>query len=218
MQSDIYRTLLLLALLLSVCTDVKAQFLDSIKTSFSHTPRPDLKIDSRNSFITQYYAQIMGVKAGLNFNNTVKLGVGYNWLASRITREKTIINANGESEKVDALLKFAYFSPYMEYTFFRNRKWDISIPVLIGLGWSYYRYHNVLANPIKIDQSFTLLYEPYMTAHYQVIKWVAVGAGVGYRLVLVGNKDLGENFNSPIYVIKIKLLLGEIMDSIKGAD
>lgn len=168
----------------------QAQFLDSIKTSFRYKPKPDFRIETRNSFITNFLARIAAVKAGVSFNKTLKLGIGYNWLFSSIERKTE--GASGE-------LKFSYLTPYIEYSFHKTKKWEFSVSALVGAGIAYYDFgtNNNRVQPV-------LLYEPYMTADYKIFRWLGIGFGAGYRLVFVGNRALDENFNSPIYIIDTK--------------
>jgi len=181
-----------------------AQFLDSIKTSFNYKPTVDFRIDTRNSFITHFYARIIGIKLGLDFNKTVKVGVGYNWLSSEIYKQ---------NDKNNAQLKFWYLSPYLEYTFYRKEKWELSIPVLLGFGSSFYERINSTGHLVITDKHFMTLYEPYMTGQYKIIPWMGLGFGVGYRLIIIGSKESYSQLSSPIYVLKIKVLLGEIYRS-----
>jgi hypothetical protein len=46
------------------------------------------------------------------------------------------------------------------------------------------------------------------------LKWFGVGAGVGYRLMLLDNPAKKHSFNSPIYTVKLKLFVGEIIRSV----
>jgi uncharacterized oligopeptide transporter (OPT) family protein len=55
-----------------------------------------------------------------------------------------------------------------------------------------------------------------ISAQYKIIRWVGVGAGLGYRLMLVNNPEIETKMNSPVFAIGIKLYLGEIVKSIQG--
>ena len=197
LKKGIFFILLLSFILIDNC---KAQFLDSIKSSFQSSPKPFIRLHTRNSFITNLFARVNGIQIGLDYNKTLKLGLGYNWLSSSIIKP---IN------KVEAELKLHYISPFIEYTFYRNEKWDIAIPVLIGIGNAYYHYIKNSV-PFKTNKTPVLFYEPYMTAQYRIIPWIGLGFGVGYRLSIIGNKQLKENFTAPIYVLKINLLVNEL--------
>jgi hypothetical protein len=185
------------------------QFQENIKEALKSKPKLDARVDLRNSFITTRLAQIRGVKLGLDYESTVKFGLSYNWLESNITRQ--FDDADGS---YDAELKYRYIAPYFEYAFYRRDPWEISIPAHLGLGLANYEY-NTVSGRVQQPYQFILSYEPYMVGRYIVFKYFGIGAGVGYRLVLVGNNALQENFNSPIYVFKFQVLLGRIWSDLK---
>jgi len=186
-----------------------------IKASFKHKPTPDIRLDSRNSFITSRAARIRGVKVGLSFNKTVKLGIGYNWLANELETERAYTASSGERLTAPHQVKFAYVSPYFEYTFFREERWEASIPVHLGVGTARYMYTDHRGRELRTNARGVLLYEPYMTCLYKPIRYLGVGVGTGYRLLLAGNRALPENFNSPIYVLKFNVYVGEIVKEVK---
>ena len=57
-------------------TDTSAQLFDSIGASFNYKPKFLLKFDSRTSFVSATYAKMKGVKVGLDFNKTTRVGIG----------------------------------------------------------------------------------------------------------------------------------------------
>lgn len=186
------------------------QFFDSIQTSLEHPPRPEVKFDSRNSFIGARYARIYGIKAGLDYNGTFKFGLGYNWLSSDVFRTMSIRNSRGEVEEVKAQYTFNYLSPYAEYVFYKKEPWNISVSALLGFGRANYAYFDSYWVHTSTNPDFVMVYEPYMTARYRLFKYIGVGAGVGYRLAVSQDKFSKSRLNSPIYVIKLRLYLADL--------
>lgn len=175
---------------------------DSIRESFKHKPKIYANYDHRNSFITNQIAKIQSVKLGVTYNNQFTLAIGYNWL-----------NTNFETKlanDITAKLKMRFITPFTEYAFVEKNNWQVTIPVHLGFGWSFY----------KDDQdriykrNFVLLYEPSMTATYRFFKYFGIGAGVGYRIMLIGNRQINEQFNSPIYVLKTKIFFSDLYNDI----
>lgn len=189
-----------------------AQFFDAIETSLREKPKFDFKVDTRHSFISARVAKILGVKVGVSYANTTKFGLGYNYLWSKVKNERTIINSKNERESVNATFKFWYLSPYFEYVFYNEDPWEISILALVGGGTSHFKYQDKYGVNYSTDKSFVLLWEPYMTAQYRVLKYFGVGAGIGYRLPLSGDKFSRRQLISPIYVLKMKVYLQEILE------
>lgn len=200
------------ALILFCCSlDTYAQFFDSIKVAMHNKPSVDFRFDSRTSFITTHPAKISGVKIGLAFNKTVKLGVGYNWLNTSLFKHSFTTDQSGITRKVTYKLILNYISPYFEYTYFNARKFELSIPVMIGLGKTKYTPLEYWLNVKPINSAFLLLYEPTSIAVYKVFPWLGLGLGIGYRLVLIGNRTINDNMNSPIYVYKVKFYPSELL-------
>ena len=193
--------------LLSATTVANAQFLDSIKTSFHHNPKLDLRGELRNSFITTALARVIALKIGLDFNKTVKVGFGYNVLYTEVYKG----GADGPVPKKK--LRLNYISPYMVYTYYRKGNWELSIPVQFGFGTS--DYVDVDKSMIGMTGNPVVLYEPYMSAQYRLLRYIGLGVGMGYRILLVGNKSIGQNFNSPIYVFKAKIFFGDLFRDLK---
>lgn len=154
--------------------------------------------NTRNSFISNYRAQVKGVSAGVSYNKQFTMALGYNWLD---TKFESIFN---EIDTVN--LKLRYISPFVEYSFLEKNNFIISIPIYLGFGQSLYETENKK----QFNKQFVILYEPAMKATYRFLKYISISAGVGFRVVLVGNSKLLENFNSPTYTLGVGLFIGDI--------
>ncbi len=199
--------------LLGMALPSQGQFFDSLRVQFRHRPKLDLRVETRNSFITSNLAKIAAYKIGLNFNGKVQVGLSYNRLFSNIMRTANIdINGIPSSELVR--LDYQYLAPYIEYTFFRKGPWEASIPAMLGVGRSNY-FVDVLGTRYRTSDTWVLSYEPFMVAQYHILRYFAVGLGVGYRLILAGGKGLNENFTSPVYILKGRLILGKVWSDIQ---
>lgn len=194
-----------------------AQLMDSIAHHFQVKPKFNARFDSRNSFIASQNARVFGIKIGWEYNDTIKLGIGYNRLNSKISKQKYFLNENTlEIDTLESVLKFEYLSPFFEYVFFKTKRWEQAIPVQIGIGNSHFEY--VDKDGIVHYENYrpVLLYEPTMTTQFKIFPWIGLGAGIGYRLILVGNRQINENFNSPVYLLKIKVFLGDLYRGVKN--
>lgn len=182
----------------------KAQLLDSIALSLKEKPRFLLKMDNRGSFISTRSASLWGVKVGVEHNKRVQYGIGYSWLMKRITRQAEIAGV-----PVDYRLRFGYITPFFEYSFYRHNKWEVSIPVQVGVGKASYILKED-GNKFRIHASWVFLYEPAMTVEYRLLKFFGLGLGIGYRLAVKTNKDMEEGLSAPTYMLKMKLYLPKL--------
>lgn len=197
-----------------LCTSVlfcEAQFLDTLKRSFQTKPKLFFQFDSYNSIVTGARANAKGLKTGLDFNRKIRIGIGYFWLTPDVV-EKRIVRPG---DTVRAQLKSRYLTLGAEYVLLNENPWQVTVPVHFGFGKSYFIYPDTISHrDERIASNPIVLFEPAVTGHYKVIKWVGVGFGVGYRIMLKNNPEVQDNFNSPIYILRIKIFFDEIYYSL----
>jgi len=178
----------------------RAQLFDSIRTSFDYKPKFLVKFDTRNSFISNQYAKIHGIKVGLSFNKTTNVGVGYHWMPKR-SIEPDLHNSN----KID--LKFGYGVAFFDYNFYKSKHWSGEIPVQIGVGKAQYTDADLA---ITKASSWIIIYEPAMTIEYKFMRYFGLGGGVGFRLAIKSNQQIKESFTAPEYILRVKIYFGDI--------
>ncbi|MFP5471520.1 MAG: hypothetical protein ACLGGV_07970 [Bacteroidia bacterium] len=182
-------SLAIILLFLSVSTN--AQLFDSIKNAFNYKPKPLVSLETRNAFITNSLVKVRAIKAGVSFNNTVRIGLSYNWL-------KDDTASSFDSTKN---VKLNYVAPFFEYTFYKDQRFAFAIPIKLGFGSAFYKNDK---DEIS-DRQFVATYEPAMLAEVRFLRYFAVGGGVGLRLMLKDNRLLREQLNSPIYIFGFKI-------------
>lgn len=205
------KKLLLILFVLSATTS-SAQMFDSISASFKTKPKFMVRIGARNALITNSFMKIRDVGIGLNFKNTTKIGVVYSWMATNVVRPLSvpgIVVKDGEGE-----LKMRYVSPFIEYTFFKSKRYTLSIPVQAGFGYGFYKFKNDAGNKLITDKVPVAFYEPALVGEVFFLKFLSIGAGIGYRLMFVGNKSFEDRFTSPVYILKFKVHFGKIIKDI----
>jgi hypothetical protein len=204
------KTYLLIGLL-CFCSTINAQLIDSIADSFKHKPTLYFNWGSQYSFISNEFANIKWVKAGVDYAGTTKIGIGYNWLAPNPEKIKNI-----EGIYYNSFLHFNYGSVFIEYSYWKTYRWEASIPVQIGIGKAYYSYVDNYYIKQKTSKSWFILYEPITTITYRFLRYFGAGGGIGYRLVLMDRKDIKETLASPLLVIKTKLFFGDLWHDTKN--
>ena len=215
-------TIIALALILALSPIAKAQLFDSIHAAIKKKPKIIFRFDSRNSFIDDSKAKIFGWKIGVEFNNLIRIGGGFNRLVERHdpSLDKVLYGENGVDTFTIAELQFNYISYFIDYIFFDTRRWEFSVPFQIGLGGSRYEYRDENGQLQEHNAKSVILFEPAISMQYKITKWFGfgAGAGAGYRLMLLNNKAIEKKFNSPIYIFKFKIFLGDMMRSFSGKD
>lgn len=190
-------------------------FENDIKAALKVKPILDLRSDSRHSFINQTGVSVFGVKGGIEFDRRLRFGLGFNILATKLNRTISFEYEGVTTTTNDARLVFYHISPYVEYVFYKEDRWEVSIPVQFGIGNSYYTYKTESGQRFNDDRKFILTYEPAITAQYKIFKYFGPGFGVGYRLMIVDNNAIKESFNSPVYIFRFKVFFGEIYRDLK---
>ena len=184
--------------------------------------------DARNSIIRGEKAYLFGTKLGLEFNDRWRTGLGFYFLAP--PKEYTNLPAlppgapAGIEVPVSQRLFFNYFSVFGEYIIYGSKHWELSAPLSIGYGKITDENYSEAGNLLTTRKHHVLVLEPAVQGHYKVFSWIGIGAGIGYRHVLGTDGGLhtkydtrtSRNFDSPVWIAKIKLFPGDILRVLRG--
>ncbi len=168
------------------------------------------KVETRNSFVQTHHASFLGVRAGFEFKFPVRCGIGFYWLLSNLDSKLYVPAEHGQTNP-NAQPKIRYAIGYVDYSFYKEDNWELAVPVQIGIGETYYknssssRFANGLVVPMEAGVAVTYLFTD----------WVGFGVGLGYRVMLLANKKVKENFNSPYYQVRLNILFTEIFRGLK---
>ena len=202
----------IISFLICVITiNCKAQLFDTIKSDLKLKPVFHYKFDSRSAFIGNRNANVWGIKFGIGFNRRIRFGLGYNYLKSRLPSKVDFISPkNGEIIK--ARLRMRYISIYTEYVYYRKNKWELSVPVQLGIGTTkYVSFVNPNGN-YQTPAHLVILYEPCLSINYRVVPFIAVGTEIGLRLALHKNNSVEEQLTAPIYVFKVLIYWSDMIN------
>ncbi len=193
----------------------------------SKRPKLVFSFDGRYSFIKSEAVNISGLKLGLDFRNKFRIGIGVYGLLKPEEYSGNVTRPNGTKKIVipfNATLNLWYGVIYGEYVIAHKKRWEISIPIQFGVGQSQIDAEPIRKENIssikylnKNDQNTTVfLIEPSITGYYKVFSWIGVGTGIGYRRMIGADDTMNQNFNNPIYIIKVKLFLGDFIKVVSG--
>ena len=202
---------LLLSLFCSVSTPGVAQLFDSIKSDLKKKPVFHYKFDSRSAFIGNRNANVWGIKFGLGYNKRIRLGLGYNYLKSRLPSKVNLISPQ-TGLPVKTRLRMRYVSMYAEYIYFRKNKWELSVPVQLGIGSTKYVPFVNTENNYQSPGHLVILYEPCLSVNYRVVPFIALGTEMGLRLALYKNNTVKEQLTAPIYVFKVLIYWSDMIN------
>ncbi|TXC85069.1 hypothetical protein [Luteibaculum oceani] len=170
-------------------------------------PKFLLRLDGKNSFIANTQVKIQGIQVGANFGKRLQLGVGYH--TNRLGKSAPLA-ANSINEEV----YLDYGSVFLEYLFFNKGRFTASYPLQMGIG----DISSKITGESTGEHNFLMIYEAVMVVNYHPTKIFSIGTGLGYRVLLFGNRSFGLNFNSPIYSLKFNLNFEEILSKLNQTD
>jgi hypothetical protein len=181
----------------------QTQLTDSLRLCLLKKPGPDFSLDSRDSFIANRSARTYGVRIGVDFGGSLKMGGGYYQLGSPIIRIEPFHNSSGNTN-VRSTIYLHYICYYIEYVFYNSRSWKFSALPQVGFGFTSkdFVYNDVVQRGKKKP---AFMYEPCLSGEYKLTRWLGIGASAGFRLMLKDNKSVKENFNAPIYSFSVMI-------------
>lgn len=201
-----------LMMLLAATGPARAQLLDSIAIFVQEPPRFVARLDARGGFISNRSVRFVGVKAGLEHGQRFQYGIGYSLLFPAEAREVAV---DGRYES--GTLRIGYVAPYVEYAFFQRGPWEARIPLQIGFGTGSLSYREADGARRTVARTGLILYEPAMTIQYRFLRYLGIGAGWGFRLVVQTRADLGERLTAPVYLFGLRVFLGDLWRDVRGA-
>ena len=195
------RTFFLVVFLLNSFS-FRSQIFDSIKHSLYEKPKPFIKLDVKNIFISQHLHQFKELKFGLNFNKLLRLGLGYSWLKSK---RNPVLNIDSSELVIKTGVLFA------EYIFYAENNWSAEIPVEFGVGKISH-----VKNDLPLRKGLYLYYEPALILEYSGFKYLSLGVGTGFRFASKQNSTFPEKLSKPVYIFRLKFRFEKIYKDINS--
>lgn len=179
-------------------------FEDRLKYVLAHYPaRFEVKTIAKHGFLYNQYLKTAGIKVGVNFHREFSLGIGVYYFYNAY--KKFYFHNTAQQ------IQYTYLSCYIDYSFINTSYWIVSVLPEISVG--RVRYHQLYEGRYEIQ--YPVIYEPSMSFQRIVFRYFTLGAGVGYRLILL---NFGKNYFSnisPYYLLKTGVLLERIGKDIK---
>ncbi len=181
----------------------QSQMLDTLSSLFKSKYSVDVRLESRFSFINHDLTSVSGVRMGLAFRRKLRLGIGLSWLKTPVKKDFYTKNSKGKTDTSTRYMKFYYFCYYADFVFYKTKHWQLSVPIQVGTGRSWFQENNNYSLSSQ-PKYYLLLYEPGITVQYKVTRWAGVGADVAYRFVLRTPRRPENNLNS--FCLSFKVL------------
>lgn len=112
-------------------------------------------------------------------------------------------------------IRMHYGGPFAEYSFYRKGPWEATIPLQVCWGKSSIVWSDGDTRRRGLTGAI-LVYEPAMTIEYKVLGLIGVGGGIGYRLMLMNNREISQQFTSPLYLIRLRFITDAVIARLKS--
>ena len=171
-----------------------------------------LDFDSRRTFVDRNSVNVFGLRVGLHKK---KIGFGVGYYSSRsfgvfdrsITKDYTD-NKLSPPESFPAEFDFDYFSIFGDYILLKKNKWQVTANTQLGIG----RVNIDLLdgnNTRNIIERKSLV-EHSVKVNYQVLRWLRLDGGIGYRYLVRAEEQIKDAFNAPIYIVGVNVNVKEL--------
>jgi|JI61114BRNA_FD_contig_31_6845831_length_1144_multi_3_in_0_out_0_3 hypothetical protein len=157
------------------------------------------QFDNRFSSISKNDITIFGAKAGIQYKNSTRFGLGVSFITNPVTIQ--YFNKKTEKEETNTV-NFWYISLFNDWILYKDKNWECFVTEQIGYGKpSFTREIN---DEIVSDVNVGLLVNEISgQAGYKINDWIGLGTGFGYRNLINRQANLKAAFNAPIYIVKI---------------
>lgn len=178
--------------------------------------KADFSLDARRTLFQTKWVAVMGIKGGVEYRRIHRLGIGVYFLNTRVFDRDYDFDLS--ADKVE--YEFRYSTIYYERVLFFNRKWEVGSTLHLGGGNIRVFYQN----PENLNERLQLTPVEFSTVElsgygeYDILYWLGVGAGLGYRQIMGVNKDLRKEFSSPIFVVNLQFKLIKLARSFYDED
>jgi hypothetical protein len=188
-----------------------ARLADTIHYSLKQKPRFFLTLASFNTFIDGQYAHIGGIRTGLNFNQRIRFGFGMFGLANNDVVTPIRVNDQDGLYITNGRLRMTFVSMSAEYIFHNRYPWQFTfMPVQIGYGGAKYQYISRPEQRLAVTPTETLvLYQPEISAQYNVFRWLGAGVTFGYRATVYRSRQQTIDLNAPTFAFDIRFSVDE---------
>jgi hypothetical protein len=198
---------------LATSTLAQQPLVDSIKSALNEKPKFFMGLNHRNTIIHVNSTKLYGLVAGADFNQKLKIYAGMFGFSGA---HETLLR---QSERFGADSVYKYVSTRnvsigAEYTYYSYQRLSLSAPLQIGIGSVRHTYVAGDKRTMLVEEKSRMVpVEVGSNAYIELLPWVGVKGGFGYRLQ-VGKKQAFQ-YSSPYYSLGVSVLLGQIYKDLK---
>lgn len=168
--------------------------------------------DFRRTYVNADPVRFYGFRLAAQRENDV-IGIGFYGLGDPYVQDDVALPSLGQ-RTVRTDFDFTAFT--YERLLVNSKRWQIGAPVSVGLG--NYRRGYVADDGMLVPMSTNELVPIEASLHvdYNILWWVFIGVGGGYRHVLAADPAATRTLSDWTYYLKAGLRLGEVVKRVRG--
>lgn len=189
------------------------QVIDSIKSALDGKPKYFISFNHRNTIVHTSPTTLYGLIAGASFSSKVSLyagGYGFSGIQETLLRQS-------RDFKADSIYRYVSsrnVSLGIEYTYYQFERLSLTAPLQIGFGSVSHEYKSADKTTLVLKEKSKMVpVEMGTTAYLELLPWVGIRGGFGYRLQL--GKKAAFQYSSPYYSLGVSILLEQIYKDVK---
>lgn len=163
--------------------------------------------DARRTFVNAEPVRFYGFRLGAQRGRDI-VSVGFYGLGDAYRRTDVELEGLGTR---DLNTNFDYAGVGYERLLVDGRRWQIGLPVSVGLG----NYRTSYRDSAEVFRTWSVNelvpVEASVHVDYSVFWWAFIGVGGGYRHVLAAERDVTVSLSDWTYYFKVGLRFGEIV-------
>ena len=167
--------------------------------------------DFRRTYISGEPIKFYGFRIGAQRHRDI-VAVGFYGIGDRYVQEGVALPGIGVRE---VHTDFDYTAITYERLLLDTKRWQVGIPLSIGLGNSRTSYLNDERKLVPYGTHELVTLESTVHVDYNVFWWVFVGVGGGYRHVLASDIATTHTLSDWTYYTKVGVRLGEVVKRVK---
>lgn len=163
--------------------------------------------DFRRTFVNAEPVRFYGFRLGVQRNKDI-IAVGAYGLGDPFIESNTTL---GPHTGVDVVTDFDFAGISYERLLIDSKRWQIGVPFAIGLGSMRrgYREEDGVLQPYSVNELVPV--EVSLHTDYNILYWLFVGVGGGYRYVLAADRSTTNTLSDWNYYFKVGIRAGELI-------
>lgn len=172
-------------------------------------------LSSRTTFIGNHKTSVSGAAIGADYGGKIRFLGGIYGLLNPLEEKKIINTWTPAQDTVLEISRLWYFGFTGVYTFFKQNRWTLEVPVRIGFGSANIEHHETGIGKQLISETTSLVIplESGIGAQYKIAWWIGISGGLGSRIVI--GKNTSQKFSGTYYNLGVTIFFGDIYNHIR---